>query len=35
MLNEGIIALRNLTYDYLGISHIQHEENLYTFQAPQ
>jgi hypothetical protein len=35
MLNEGIIALRNLTYDYLGIPNNQNEVNLYTFQAPQ
>lgn len=35
MLNEGIIALRNLTYDYLGIPNLQNEVNLYTFQAPQ
>lgn len=35
MLNEGIIALRNLTFDYLGIPNLQNEVNLYTFQAPQ
>ncbi len=35
MLNQGIIALRNLTYDYLGIPINESEVNLYTFQASQ
>lgn len=35
MLNQGVIALRNLTYDYLGISVNENEGNLFTFQAPQ